>query len=241
MEGAELVDARAGTQEPGELDSMRVRLLASERDRAAALEREAVLRNELQHRVRNMLAVIRSIFSRTVAAGGSLDEVADHFRGRLDVLARYQQGYIRDLARPTDFETMVRDELQDFRFGDDPRIDMAGPPLQLSVDVAQLLGLALHELVTNSLKFGALATDTGRLKIRWNGKGGKLSLTWEESGVSVVAPAPLHYGFGREFLEQALPYQLTAAVTFQLRPGGVICNITLPLLAEVPEGRLERL
>jgi two-component sensor histidine kinase len=188
-------------------------------------ERESALRGELQRRARNVLAIIRSVFSRTVASGGAMEDVADHFRGRLEVLARYQQSRI---SRPTgtlDLEMMIRDELHDFQFGDDPRITIAGSPTALHHDQAQSLGLALHELVTNALKFGALAHAAGRLRIGWSVADGMLSLHWREAGVAVLAVAPLHYGFGREVIEQGLPYQLGATTAFTLRPGGLHCTI----------------
>jgi two-component sensor histidine kinase len=178
-----------------------------------------------------MLAIIRSIFSRTVAAGGSLDDVADHFRGRLDAIARAQTSGSLDPGGTIDFEQIVRDELHSFQFGDDPRIEIAGPDVRLSPDVAQMIGLALHELVTNSIKFGVLAMldERGQLQASWTTAEGQLRFTWIETGVPVVSSAPLRRGFGREFIEQALPYQIGAETRFELRPGGMACEIVAPL------------
>jgi two-component sensor histidine kinase len=206
-------------------------LASVERERQASRDREALLANELLHRVRNMLAIIRSIFSRTVAAGGSLDDVADHFRGRLDAIARAQTSQSLDPGGTIDFEQIVRDELHSFQFGDDPRIGIAGPEVRLAPDVAQMIGLALHELVTNSIKFGVLAMleERGQLEASWTTDEGQLRFTWIETGVSVLSPAPLRRGFGREFIEQALPYQIGAETRFELRPGGISCEIVAPL------------
>jgi two-component sensor histidine kinase len=211
-------------------------LANAERDRQAARDREALLRNELQHRIRNMLAIIRSIFSRTVAAGGSLDDVADHFRGRLDAIARYQTALSLDPRATIDFEQIVRDELHSFQFGDDPRIRISGAEVRLVPDVAQMIGLALHELVTNSIKFGVLATleERGRLEMSWIMAGARLRFIWLETGVPVLSPAPLRRGFGREFIEQALPYQIGAETRFELRPGGLFCEIVVPLDTTAP-------
>jgi two-component sensor histidine kinase len=221
--------------EAGELQAQlaeaRRELALVERAHQAARDREALLRNELQHRVRNMLAIIRSIFSRTIAAGGSLDDVADHFRGRLDAVARYQSFQSLDPGGTIDFELIVRDELNSFQFGDDARIQISGPEVRLVPDTAQVFGLALHELVTNSIKFGALAMldDRGQLDISWSMAGTQLRFTWLETGISVLSPAPLRRGFGREFIEQALPYQIGAETRFELRPGGIFCEIVAPL------------
>ncbi|KKC24801.1 hypothetical protein WP12_17580 [Sphingomonas sp. SRS2] len=196
-----------------------------------ARDREAVLRNELQHRVRNMLAIIRSIFSRSMTSGGSIDDIADHFHGRLDTIARYQSFHSIDPMRSVDVEQIVRDELHSFQFGDDPVITIEGHEAHINQDVAQLTALAVHELVTNSLKFGALSGGDARVRllIRWTVAGNALTLEWLESGVAIIGAAPLRRGFGREFIEQALPYQIGATTSFDLRPGGLTCIITIPL------------
>jgi two-component sensor histidine kinase len=220
--------------EPGELHAQlaeaRRELTDAGRERQASHDREALLRNELLHRVRNMLAIIRSIFSRTVAAGGSLDDVADHFRGRLDAIARAQTTQSLDPGGTIDFEQIVRDELHSFQFGDDPRIRISGLEVRLAPDIAQMIGLALHELVTNSIKFGVLAMleERGRLEVSWTTAEGQLRFSWIETGVSILSPAPLRRGFGREFIEQALPYQIDAETRFELRPGGISCEIVAP-------------
>lgn len=206
-------------------------LAGIERERQASRDREALLTNELLHRVRNMLAIIRSIFSRTVAAGGSLDDVADHFRGRLDAIARAQTSQSLDPGGTIDLEQIVRDELHSFQFGDAPKIGIAGPEVRLAPDIAQMIGLALHELVTNSIKFGVLAMleERGQLEASWTTAAGQLRFIWVETGVPVLSPAPLRRGFGREFIEQALPYQIGAETRFELRPGGIFCEIVAPL------------
>lgn len=193
--------------------------------------REAMLRRELQHRVRNMLAIVRSIFSRTIAGGGSLEDIADHFSGRLDAVARYQSFHAAIAADTVDFEEIVRNELHSFQFGDHRAITMIGEETRIKADMAQLAALAIHELVTNSIKFGALSESDGRatVLIEWTTVEGALTFKWTESGVAIVGSAPLRQGFGREFIEEALPYQLGARTLFDLRPGGLICIMTIPL------------
>lgn len=208
-----------------ELAAVQAQLDAVTRELRIDRERRTELRGELQHRVRNVVAVIRSVFSRTVASGGAMEDVADHFRGRLEVLARYQQSRINNPLGTLDLEMMIRDELHDFRFGDDPHITIEGEAVGLHHDQAQCLGLALHELVTNALKFGALAHAGAQLQITWSCTPDALRIGWSETGVPIVSIAPLHYGFGRELIEQGLPYQLGATTAFRLRPGGLHCDI----------------
>lgn len=216
-----------------ELARAKAALEAAERRHAADREREAMLRTELRHRMRNTLALVRSIFTRSVAAGSTVEDLASHFPGRLDVLARHQLSYAHGRAGPPDLETMVRDELQSIHSGADPRIVIAGPEVRLADGPAQALALALHELATNSIKFGALGADDprDRVHIEWRVDGEGLHFRWKEMGVAVLGPAPPRSGFGREFIEQALPYQLGAETSFELRPGGLCCAIVLPLAA----------
>jgi len=214
-----------------ELVETRRALEIAQRELREERERLVLLRGELQHRVRNMLAVVRSIFSRSVAAGGASEDMADHFRGRLDVLARYQLTRAFEPGGSADFETMVRDELQAARSAGDPRILVEGPTVRLWYDAAQLVGLAIHELATNSIKFGTLSSpaDRAQLSIRWKVVGDVLRITWHETGVAVLAPAPIRTGFGREFIEEALPYQLGAVTRFDLAPGEFSCTMAFPL------------
>jgi len=211
-------------------------------ERQELRDREAQLRHELHHRVRNTLATVRSIFSRTVNTSASLEQLADHFSGRLEAISRFQPIWSLESADHRgafDLEHMLRDELHSFRFGDDPQIVIKGPEVRLQTDVAQLLGLAFHELVTNSIKFGVLAArdDRRRLVVSWTLHDDRLRILWRESGVSVITSAPMPRGFGREFIEEALPYQLAAETSFELRPGHVSCLIEIPLDAGPASGR----
>ena len=204
-------------------------LLASLRD---AKTRETVLRHELQHRVRNMLAVIRSIFRRTRENGATQDEFAEHLEGRIGAIARYQSALSDTGSSSIELEDIVRNELLDVRCSDGPMCTIAGPPVRLSDKAVELISLAVHELTTNSIKFGALA-HRGGIGIQWfvdrPQDEAKIHLRWTESGVPIVATAPRARGFGQQLIEEALPYQLGAATSFDLKPGGLDCSIELPL------------
>jgi two-component system CheB/CheR fusion protein len=194
--------------------------------------RETALEHELQHRVRNMLAKIRSLFSRTMDSASSLEEATNHFRGRMDTLSKYQGEVTRSPTGSIDLEALVLDELLNFSVGGDSPFSVEGPAVALSHEMAENIGMAVHELATNAMKYGALSERNGHLAVRWNVSrepAARLSLEWRESGVAIVASAPLHSGFGREFIEQALPYQLNADTSFELRPGGLLCRISMLL------------
>lgn len=197
--------------------------------------RQQLLLGELQHRVRNILAVVRSVFNRTVDAGGAIEDITEHFVGRLDSLARTQVVVTQNASGRVDLENLVRDELLSVGASDPQKVSLSGPEVVLNAKTAESIGLAVHELTTNALKYGALKVDGATLAIDWNidQKGGangrNLSFQWTESGVPVVPLAPSRKGFGRELIEEALPYQLSAETNLKFGAGGVRCTIILPL------------
>ena len=192
-------------------------------------ELQVLARAELQHRARNTVALLRSTFRRTVETAESLEQVELHFSGRLDVLARHQLPRFENANVTAELESLIREELQDFEFGDAPGITIEGHPVAISSGHVQALALAIHELVTNALKFGALAGSGPKLKVSWSVTGQRLNVLWEETGVSVVSASPLGRGFGREFIEEGLPYQIGATTSFEPKPGGIIWRLELPL------------
>lgn len=198
----------------------------------ASRVRERALTYELQHRVRNMLAVIRTIYRRMLNGKTSHDEFAFHFEDRLDAIGRYQADIAGVTSGGIELEDMVRDELLNVRCTDGPKCTIIGPSVRLSAKWLELMGLALHELAINSVKFGALCYD-GTLHIEWSvtAEGGQsvLDFHWKESGIGLLSAAPRIRGFGQELIEEALPYQFGATTSFEFKPGGLECSIILPL------------
>lgn len=203
----------------------------------ALRESEAQLRTlvgELKHRARNILTVVRSVFSRTVEGERPIEEIAEHFRGRLDSLARAQVILTQHSAGSIDLQNLIRDELLSAGVQDGPLLSIEGPDVGLTPVQAELLALAFHELTTNSLKFGALRVQGGHLNISWTtniGYSGDrlLDLTWTERGVPAVPVRPAYRGFGMELIMDALPYRLGAETQVEFLGGGMRCSVSLPL------------
>jgi two-component sensor histidine kinase len=105
--------------------------------------------------------------------------------------------------------------------------------VRLREGAAETFALAIHELTTNALKYGALSLPKGRLSVSWRvlntHAGAKLSLTWKEEGVPLVNLDPSRNGFGRELIEQGLPYELGASTSLDFRAGGLHASIEAPL------------
>ena len=203
-------------------------------------ESQAMMVAELQHRTRNLMGVVRSVSEITLRSSGSLDDFAPRFHDRMAALAR-AQGLLSRLRKPdrVTFDELVSTELAALgpAAGSD-RVTMEGPSgVALRSSTVQILAMALHELATNALKYGALAQPNGRLAVRWQlqlpgGEGGQpwLQVDWLESGVEMPLDRISESGgAGRELIERALPYQLGARTSFVMAPDGVHCTIRLPV------------
>ncbi|HWV12803.1 MAG TPA: sensor histidine kinase, partial [Sphingobium sp.] len=206
----------------------------SERELRDSEDRLRVLVAELQHRVRNMLTVVRSMFASTADSSEDIDHLVDHFIGRLDALARTQVIVTSSADQRVDLENLIRDELLSVGVHDGPVVEIDGPDVSLNSKIGETLGLAFHELTTNAVKYGALKVPNGRLNISWHveadeGGTSKLHLCWAERGVPAISINPSRQGFGRELIEEAVAYRLGAETSLEFRSGGVRWSISLPL------------
>jgi two-component sensor histidine kinase len=212
---------------------------AAERARAEAALAESEARMvlmiaELQHRTRNLIAVVRSIISQTLASSPSPHEFKLRIDARLRALSRVQGLLSRATQEPITIGLLVRIELD--ALGPLVRrdqVDIAGPEVRLRSSMVQTLALALHELATNARKYGALSTESGRLRITWQLERRRnaswLVFNWVEENARRTGPPPGPKGYGREMIEQALPYSHGAGTRYELDETGLRCSIALPL------------
>ena len=205
-----------------------------------AEERQRLLLAELQHRVRNTLTVVRSISRRSAETSSSVEEYATHLDGRLNAFARTQALVTRDPESGVDLEFLVAEELSAFRGSKGERVRISGPPIRLSPKPAETFGLAIHELATNAVKYGALSTSTGRLDVSWRvARGGgatELTFVWREEGGPSLDGRPARRGFGTELLERTLEYDLKSRTLLDFAPSGLICTVEVPLTDGVLAG-----
>ena len=201
-------------------------------------ERQRVLVAELQHRTRNLMGVIRSMSDKTLARSADLPDFRARFGDRLAALAR-AQGLLSRLDEwdRVTFDELIRSELSVLD-GDGDRVTLEGPTgVALRSSTVQTFALALHELTTNALKYGALGQPQGRLEVRWRmertEQDGRpwLHVEWRESRVAMPAEGTRLQGggSGRELIERALPYQLGARTTYAMGADGIRCTIALPV------------
>lgn len=195
-----------------------------------AVVRQEVLIHELQHRSRNLLGVVTAMANRTVGRGSS----AESFLVRLKALSRAQALLSQGGADTVAVEALVRAELAAHVGNAPDRIRIGGPAVALTSQQVQNFALALHELTTNAVKYGALENGAGHLSVTWEliQTAGRrnLALSWTETGVDVQPEKVTRRGYGRELIEQALAYALGGRTEYSIEAGGVRCRIELPVV-----------
>jgi len=188
---------------------------------------------ELQHRVRNTLAVVRSIARRTAENTASADDMLGHFQGRLDAFSRVQAALTRSPGSKISLATLIDDELIAHATRDGEHVSVKGPDVQLEPRIAERLSLAIHELATNAVKHGALTNGNGRVEVRWSSRqlngSAELLLSWKETGVQLSDGEPQREGFGMELLRRSLPYDLQAETAVDFAPTGLQFELRIPL------------
>jgi PAS domain S-box-containing protein len=195
-------------------------------------EHQKMLMNELNHRVKNTLATVQSMAMQTLRNSPNLAEARERFEARLIALSKAHDVLTREKWEGAPLTDIVERAVAPYR-GDDPgRFKIEGPALRVSPRAALALAMALHELCTNAVKYGALSNDKGKVTIAWSLMGGKaapkLKLRWSEKGGPKVTP-PTRRGFGSRLIERGLASDLGGEVTMNFAKTGVTCTITAPL------------
>jgi PAS domain S-box-containing protein len=206
-------------------------------DLKRAQGQQELLIAELQHRTRNLLAIVRSLAAQTLTDSASLDHFVDRFNSRLGALSRVQS-FLSQRTASAIRELLTAELAAHGVELDERRVIFEGPSVELPIGHVQPLALAVHELTTNALKHGAFATPSGRLVVRWwmeSERGSSLAFEWRESGVLMPkGEIPVHRGFGLDLIERGLPYQLGATAKVVFASDGMICNLVLPLPSADP-------
>ncbi len=196
-----------------------------------------MLIDELNHRVKNTLATVQSIARQALRNSTDPVTIRESIESRIFALSRSH-----DLLSQHNWEGAALRDLIDAALkpfgvanGRAERFTIEGADLRLPPKATLALGIALHELATNAVKYGAFSNDTGTIRISWivtpSQPEKRLILTWQENNGPVVVP-PTHKGFGSQILERGLAYELEGEVWLDYRPHGVVATIDIP----APEG-----
>lgn len=200
-------------------------------ERKKAEEHIQFLLREMSHRSKNLLAVIQAIARQTARSSGTAEEFTRRFIQRLHGLATSHDILVDQGWQGAPLADLVRHHLAPFVEGDSSRLEYSGPPVMMTAQAAQAIGLALNELATNAATYGSLSKTDGRVVVKWDfendGDGtGRLRLVWSELGGPSVS-LPLSAGFGHLVIERIVATSLDGEVETDYAPHGLIWSISM--------------
>jgi len=195
-------------------------------ERKRAEEVRALMVDELNHRVKNTLAIVQGLAAQSFRGIADAGPALAAFDGRLHALSTAHDLLTRESWKSADLSEVARDTLT-AQGVDLARLVLDGPPVMLAPKQAVSIAMALHELATNAVKYGALSVPGGRVELVWHCNGG-LTLRWQEIGGPPVKP-PARRGFGTRMIEKALAYELGGTVQLDFASAGVCCTIQAPI------------
>jgi two-component sensor histidine kinase len=222
-------EVTSGTEELAELAASFNHMA---RKRRHAEEQQGILLRELNHRMKNSFAAVRSIATQTLSHAADPEEFQRAFDGRLAALAQASTLLAAGNWQAADLHSLIDATMEPFRT--EENLGLRGPYVLLPSGMALTLGLALHELATNAAKYGAFAVPEGRVEIAWKVQSWpdsrRLILDWTEHGGPPVAE-PERRGFGRSLIERSVAYELDGSAELTFASEGVRCHIEVPLRA----------
>ena len=219
-------------------DSLRITLMEvvlrladqAEEERRTARERQELLIAELNHRVRNILSLVRALLAQSRAGVTCVEEFAEIVGGRIQALARAHDQLTAENWKPSPLRPLIAAEVDAYLGSRADRVVLSGPEVLLSPPALSVMALIMHELVTNAAKYGAFADSGGRVKVHWSlDDRDALELCWEESGGPPVQ-APTRQGFGTTIIERSVPHELKGEATVTYALAGLRARFTIPAI-----------
>lgn len=195
-------------------------------ERVRAENHQRLLINELNHRVKNTLAAVQSIVTQTLRHAANPGDASRAITARIMALSGAHNVLTRESWDGADLRTLVETAIHPFQGPGPDAFQLSGPDMRVGPYAAISISLALHELATNAVKYGALSTPAGRVRIGWSvGADQVFRLEWIETGGPVVTPSDRR-GFGSRLILQVLPDQLQGAAELEYRPAGIAFRLT---------------
>ncbi|MDU1695206.1 MAG: HWE histidine kinase domain-containing protein, partial [Bradyrhizobium sp.] len=217
-------------------ESLRVTLLEvilqlselAARERRGAQERQELMIAELNHRVRNILSLVRGLVAQSKDTANSVEEFAAILGGRIQALARAHDQITNLNWAPVALRHLLESEAGAYLGARAGRVRMEGPDVALDPKAFATLALVVHEMMTNSAKYGALADSTGQVQVIWRlDPGASLVIDWKESGGPPVQP-PSRRGFGTTIIERSVPFDLKGDAEIRFDLLGVQARFVIP-------------
>lgn len=201
-------------------------------ERRRTAQRQTMLVGELNHRVKNALAIVQSLVQASLrqASNQSAQAMAQTLAERLQALHRAHDLLLESQWSGASLKAMVDRELKPYRREGGPAITVKGPDVLLPPQCTSILAMTLHELATNAVKYGALSQNTGQLNVSWKtARGNRLLLTWEERGVPMVPKKRGRTGFGSQLIDKGIRHNLGGETKIEFRPTGLYAELNVPL------------
>ncbi len=192
-------------------------------DRKRAEERQEMLSRELQHRVKNNLATVEAIARATSRNSKTVEEFMERFSDRITSLSRTHTLVSKTHFSGVELSEIIKGEMKPYDEGL-KRIVLSGPAVRLETETALTFGMAIHELATNAVKYGALSTADGQISVTWEKFGDDVHLLWQENGGPPVE-APKRKGFGSQLLQKILAKQLNGKIDVVYETTGLLVKM----------------
>src|SRR5262245_2852222 len=191
-----------------------------------AEEREKILAREVDHRAKNLLALVQAAVQLTHAH--TVKDFKTAIQGRLQALSNAHSLLAQSRWAGADLRSLVMEELAPYRVAGKSRATIGGPTLVLTPKSAQSLAMVLHELTTNAVKYGALSVPSGRLRVKWSRGETEIVIQWSEADGPPVKQ-PKRQGFGTRLVGPIVQTGLEGKLHFDWNPDGLDCEIVIPL------------
>jgi PAS domain S-box-containing protein len=201
-------------------------------ERRRTAQRQSMLVGELNHRVKNALAIVQSLVQASLrqATSRPAQAMAQTLAERLQALHRAHDLLLESQWSGASLKAMVERELEPYRREGGPKIMIKGNEVLLPPQCTSILAMTLHELATNAVKYGALSSNSGQLGISWKTtRGGRLLLTWEERATLNPVPTRRGGGFGMRLIDQGIRHNLGGESKVEFRPTGLYVELNVPL------------
>ncbi len=200
----------------------------TQRQQSLATQRQELLIAELNHRVRNILSLIRALVVQSKPGASTVDEFASIIGGRIQALARAHDQITSSDAGAVTLHDIIRTEVSAYIGEKASRVNLSGPAIFVEAMTFSTLALVFHELVTNSAKYGALSDSSGSVEVNWRiDENDACRIEWLEFGGPPVA-APRRRGFGSTIIERSIPHDLSGEARIDYHLSGVRAYFTLP-------------
>jgi two-component sensor histidine kinase len=197
-------------------------------------QRQQMLVNELNHRVKNTMSMIHSVAVLAARSATDTKDLMSNFTTRLFGISRTQDLLMQSQWAGAQVRELANSELAPYDTDEKRRVTLSGDSIQLSATQATSVGMVLHELTTNAVKYGALSSPDGKVAVTWTISGGndgrRLRIEWQESGGPTITP-PEREGFGSRLIETSVRRQLGGTLTADYAPEGLRCTIEFSLEA----------